>query len=272
MEVKIIQQTGVDKHKQSTTRKSGHRGYRLCRLGTHIGVIYFTVPKECCGGDIPLFVTERKRKETTFIEIVQEANIQDLSTCNPERLIKRLGLESFLQIQVSELTKELPEPAELFYILPLEYSYAVIWVDAAYEKVCHSGSSVFSMAIQHICSVNESGQRAVIAIDPLLEKSRGDDRELFQQLKGMGISQPSHIIYNAFTGLVSSIKQNFQGSCWQRCMVPLMCKIPAHVWHRGKECFAQQVILIGKTLDFAKARTLLEQLSTLYRQLLLKTA
>ena len=70
MEAEVDQQLGAEKS-QRTDGRSGYRsGYRPRRLDTRMGTMYLMVPKVRQGGDIPFFVTERKRSEAALIQVV----------------------------------------------------------------------------------------------------------------------------------------------------------------------------------------------------------
>lgn len=72
------------------------------------------------GGYIPFFVTERKRSETTLIQVVQEAFVQGVSTRKMEKLAKSLEIKSLSRSQVSEMTKG---PNEQVEYLPQPLSF-----------------------------------------------------------------------------------------------------------------------------------------------------
>jgi transposase-like protein len=55
------------------------------------------------GGNIPFFISERKRSEQALIGLVQEAFINGVSNRKIERLAKRLGIENISASQVSEI-------------------------------------------------------------------------------------------------------------------------------------------------------------------------
>lgn len=241
MEAEVSQQLGAEKSERIDSRSGYRCGYRPRRLDTRMGTMYLMVPKVRQGGYIPFFVTERKRSEAALIQVVQEAFVQGVSTRKMEKLAKSLGIENLSRSQVSEMTKGLNEQVDAFRSrsLPKEY-YPVLWVDALYEKVRFDGRIV-SMAVLVACGVDEHGQRDILAIEPMPEESEEPYLLLFRGLQERGLQTPRLVISDAHSGLVAAIRKGFPGASWQRCKVHFMRNILAHVPHKDKDAFAQQL-------------------------------
>lgn len=241
MEAEVSQQLGAEKSERAGSRNGYRCGYRPRRLDTRMGTMYLMVPKVRQGGYIPFFVTERKRSEAALIQVVQEAFVQGVSTRKMEKLARSLGIENLSRSQVSEMTKGLNEQVEAFRNRSLsQHIYPVLWVDALYEKVRMDGRIV-SMAVLVVCGVDEHGQRDVLAVEPMLEESEDTYLLLFRGLQERGLRTPRLIISDAHSGLVAAIRKGFPGASWQRCKVHFMRNILAHVPHKEKNAFAQQL-------------------------------
>jgi len=254
MEAEISTRIGAEKSQHTTDRQSYRSGYRPRRFDTRMGTIYLMVPKMRQGGYVPFFVSDRKRSEAALIQVVQEAFVNGVSTRKMERLAKSLGIENLSRSQVSNMAKEMDEQVEAFRNRSLEDNrYPVLWVDALYEKVRYDGR-VVSMAILLVCGVNEAGSREVLAVEPMLEESRASYAQLFERLKGRGLTAPSLVISDAHAGLVAAIRESFPGACWQRCKVHFMRNILVHVPHRDKQVFAGKLKQIWLAPDMETAR------------------
>jgi transposase-like protein len=118
--------------------------------------------------------------------------------------------------------------------------YPVIWTDARYEKVCVD-SRVVSMAVLVACGVNTAGQRAVLAVEPMLDESKESYSQLFHSLEQRGLETPSLVVSDANKGLIAAIRESFPGASWQRCKVHFMRNILAHVPQKEKGAFAAQL-------------------------------
>ena len=241
MEAEVSQQLGAEKSERVESRSGYRCGYRPRRLDTRMGTMYLMVPKVRQGGYIPFFVTERKRSEAALIQVIQEAFVQGVSTRKMEKLAKSLGIESLSRSQVSEMTKGLNEQVHAFRSRSLsQSSYPILWVDALYEKVRMDGRIV-SMAILVVCGVDEHGQRDILAIEPMLEESEEVYLQLFRGLQERGLCTPRLVVSDAHAGLVAAIRKGFPGASWQRCKVHFMRNILAHIPHKDKDSFAQNL-------------------------------
>lgn len=186
-------------------------------------------------------MTERKRSEAALIQVVQEAFVQGVSTRKMEKLARSLGIENLSRSQVSEMTKGLNEQVDAFRSRSLSKDrYPVLWVDALYEKVRLDGRIV-SMAVLVVCGVDEHGQRDILAIEPMPEESEEAYLLLFRSLQERGLRTPRLVISDAHSGLVAAIRKGFPGASWQRCKVHFMRNILAHIPHKEKNAFAQQL-------------------------------
>ena len=97
------------------------------------------------------------------------------------------------------------------------------------------------MAVLIVCGVDEHGQRDILAAEPMLEESEDTCLLLFRGLQERGLRTPRLIISDAHSGLVAAIRKGFPGASWQRCKVHFMRNILAHVPHKEKNAFAQQL-------------------------------
>lgn len=61
---------GAEESERADSRNGYRCGYRPRRLDTRMKTIYLMVSEARQGGDIPLLVTERKRRETALIQVV----------------------------------------------------------------------------------------------------------------------------------------------------------------------------------------------------------
>jgi transposase-like protein len=254
MESEVTGIVGAEKNAHNPTRNDYRCGYRPRRLDTRMGTIYLMIPKLRHRGYIPFFITEYKRSEATLIQVIQEAFVQGVSTRKIEKLARSLGIENISRSQVSEMTKGLNEQVE-FRSRPLTGRYPVIWIDALYEKVRVDGR-VISMAVMVVCSVNEQGQREVLAIEPMMDESKESYSQLFQSLKQRGLETPSLVVTDANKGVIAAIQECFTGASWQRCKVHFMRNILAHVPQKEKEMFAAQLkeIWLAPSAELARQR------------------
>lgn len=246
MEAEVSQQLGAEKSERINSHSGYRCGYRPRQLDTQMGTMYLMVPKVRQVGYIPFFVTERKRSEAALIQVVQEAFVQGVSTRKMEKLARSLGIENLSRNQVSEMTKSLDEQVDAFRSRSLSKDrYPVLWVDALYEKA-HLDGRIASMTVLVICGVNEHGQRDILAIEPMPEEFEEAYLLLFRSLQERGLRTPRLVISDAHSGLVATIRKGFPGASCQRCKEYFMRNILAHIPHKEKNAFAQQLKTIWR--------------------------
>ena len=74
------------------------------------------------------------------------------------------------------------------------------------------------------------------------------------------------VISDAHSGLVAAIRKGFPGASWQRCKVHFMRNILAHVPHKEKDAFAQQLKTIWLAPTREQACSQAEALCRLYER------
>ncbi len=190
--------------------------------------------------------------------------MQGVFTRKMEKLAKSLGIENLSRSQVSDMTKGLNEQVNAFRSRSLSQSnYSILWVDALYEKVRMEGR-IASMVILVVCGVDEHGQRDILAIEPMFEESEETYLLLFRGLQERGLCTPRLVISDAHAGLVAAIRKGFPGANWQRCKVHFMRNILAHIPHKDKDGFAQNLKTIWLTPAREQACKLAQEICRQY--------
>ena len=269
MDYEVANKVGAQKGEHSTDRSTYLSGTRKRRFDSRLGTINLEVPKLRKGGYVPSFVREHKRSEQALVSVVCEAYFNGVSTRKVERLAHALGIESLSASQVSEMTKELDERVKEFRDRDLEEEYAVLWVDALYERI-RDNRAVKNMAVLVVTGINLDGKRDILAVEPMYEESAATYTKLFSNLKERGLQSVWLVVSDAHKGLVKAAREAFVGCCWQRCKVHFMRNILAHISGKDKKSFAEKLkqIWLQPDYDSAKkyAQALVEEYEAKYRQ------
>jgi putative transposase len=265
MQMESEAKVGAEKGKHSSTRTTYFSGHRVRRFDTRLGTLYLLVPKLRNGGYIPFFVVERKRSEQALIQVVQEAFINGVSTRKIEKLAQALGIETLSASQVSEINKGLNDQVEAFRNRPLEREYPVIWIDALYEKI-RVEDRVVNMAVMVVTGINSSGNREILAVEPMYNESEDTYAVLFQKLKQRGLEQVWLVVSDAHAGLRAAIAKGFLGASWQRCRIHFMRNILSRVPARDKKRFAGKLKQIWLQPDRKSALRLARLFIAEFRQ------
>ena len=122
------------------------------------------------------------------------------------------------------------------------------------------------MATLVVYAVNSSGGREILAIEPMYNESKETWGALFKQLKVRGLKDICLIVSDAHLGIQSAVAEEFVGTTWQRCKVHFMRNILAHVTHREKKKFSEQLKLIWTQPDKESALNYAAQFAEEYRK------
>ena len=268
MEVEVNQRTGAEKSSRDEGRTGYRSGYRSRRFDTRLGSLSLEVPKIRKGGYVPFFVERRQRSEAALVSVIQDIYISGVSTRKVRKLVEEMGIEHISAGEISNLTRGLDEQVEAFRNRTLAgHSYAILWVDALYEKV-RVDNRVQSMAIEVVCGVNEEGMREVLAIEAMPEESKASYLTLFRHLRDRGMNVPKLVISDAHAGLQAAITEGLSGCVWQRCKVHFMRNILAHIPQSARENVAgaiKQIWLQGTAEEAREtARGILEKYGKKY--------
>lgn len=79
-------------------------------------------------------------------------------------------------------------------------SIGVIWIDALYEKIRADGR-VFNHAVMVVCGLKTSGEREILAIEPMDAENEDNYRFLIQRLKDRGLRNVWLVVSDAHQGL-----------------------------------------------------------------------
>ena len=249
MKIESEIKVGAGKGEHNNERKSYFSGYRPRRFDTRLGTVYLMIPKIRKGGYIPFFITEKRRSEQALISMIKEAYVNGVSTRKIERLARELGIENISASQVSQINKGLDEQVKEFRNRPLQKEYPFVWVDALYEKVRDYDGKVVSSAIMIAYGVTLDGNREVLSIEPLVYESYETWKNFFDKLKHRGVERIALLVSDAHKGIQKAHKEAFIGSSYQRCKVHFMWNILAHIPHRAKKAFANELKQIWLQTD-----------------------
>src|SRR5579884_3647016 len=107
MELKVSQHVGAAKHERTPERSGQRKGYRDRQWDTRVGTLELKVPRVREGSFFPSLLEPRKRAEQALVAVVQEADVQGVSTQRVDDLIQALGMHGISKSQVSRLCADL---------------------------------------------------------------------------------------------------------------------------------------------------------------------
>jgi Transposase, Mutator family len=206
MEAEVSQAAGAAYGERNPERAARRNGYRERAWDTRVGSIELAIPRLRQGSYFPSFLEPRRRGEQALVAVVQEADVNGISTRKVDRLVEALGLAGASKDQVSRLCRGLDEQVTAFRQRPLEGRYPYLWLDAKVEKV-RAGGRVEHHALVVAYGVDATGQREVIGLDVGAAETEAFWKEFLRGLVRRGLAGVQLVVSDAHEGLKQAIAQ-----------------------------------------------------------------
>jgi len=113
---------------------------------------------------------------------------------------------------------------------------------------------VVTLALMIAHGVSSSGNREILAVEPMFDESEDSWRAFLRKLKQRGLKRVCLCISDAHAGIQAAVKKELVGTSWQRCKVHFMRNILAKVPHKEKGRFAAHLKQIWLQPDKKSAR------------------
>src|SRR5262245_10114535 len=130
MELELAEHLGAERHERTAERSGYRNGYRERPWDTRVGSIELQVPRVRDGSFFPSLLEPRRRAEKELVAVVQEADVQGITTRRVDDLVQALRMQGISKSQVSRLCAELDNEVERFRTRKLEGPYPYVWLDA----------------------------------------------------------------------------------------------------------------------------------------------
>ena len=204
-------------HERTEERRAYRNGYYERELITGVGSLKLKVPRTRDGEFSTTVFEKFKRCDQALILSMIEMVVNGVSTRKVTKIVEELCGSSVSKSLVSNLIKSVDPMITDWRNRPLNVHYfPYIYVDALYIKV-RENQKVVSKSVHIAVGVTESGHREIIGLQVNHTESLDSWTAFFEYLKSRGLQSPKMVISDAHGGLVSSIKQSFLGTSWQRC-------------------------------------------------------
>lgn len=232
MEMEVGNLTGAGYGEKSLARLVQRNGHRERDWQTRAGTVELRIPKLRKGSYFPGFLEPRRMAERALTAVIQEANIQGISTRSIDDLVKALGMDGISKSQVSRLCEELDERVHTFLDRPIEGDWPYLWIDATYVKVRQTGRIV-SVAVIVAVGANSDGRREVLGMDIGPSEAEPFWTAFLRKLTRRGLRRVKLVISDAHEGIKAAVSKLLCAS-WQRCRVHFMRNALAHAGKSGR--------------------------------------
>lgn len=164
--------------------------------------------------------------------VIQEANIQGISTRSVDDLVKAMGMTGASKSQVSRLCEDIDGKVKAFLDRPIEGDWPYLWVDATYVKVRQDGR-IISVAVIIATGVNNDGRREVLGMEIGASEAEPFWTGFLRKLTRRGLRGVKLVISDAHEGIKAAVSKIFSAT-WQRCRGHFMRNVLAHAGRSGR--------------------------------------
>jgi len=225
LQAQVTEQLEAERYERTDKRKGYRNGFYPHQLHTRVGTMTLSVPR--IRGD--KFTTELfmryQRSEQALILAMMEMVVNGVSTRKVARITEELCGTQFSKSTVSELCKRLDPIVRNWNERPLSHTeYPFVKVDALYLKI-REDDRVRSRGVLVGVGISQDGRREVLGLMVGDTESEVSWTAFFRWLKQRGLRGVDLVVSDDHGGLVRSIRQQLQGTTWQRCQTHFMRNI-----------------------------------------------
>src|SRR3954470_16766348 len=222
-------------HERTEERRGYRNGYYERELMTGAGSLKLKVPRTRDGEFSTTIFEKFKRCDQALILSMIEMVVNGVSTRKITKIVEELCGTSVSKSLVSNLLKTVDPVINDWRNRPLNvHYYPYVYVDAMYIKV-RENDKVVSKSVHIAVGVSASGHREIIGLKVNHTESTESWTSFFEYLKSRGLQSPKMVMSDAHGGLVTSIKESFLGTSWQRCSVHFLRNIIETLPKKGTE-------------------------------------
>ena len=226
IELEVSEQIGAGRYERNAARATQRKGYRERSYETRVGELDLRIPKLRQGPYFPSLLEPRKRSEKALLAVVQQANIEGVSTRKVDALVQAMGLTGMDKSKVSRICQQLDELVQDFRLRPFDHEYPYVWLDALDRKV-RQNHRIVSLAVVVAIGVRDTGEREVLGFEVGASEEESFWLAFLRGLVERGLNGVQLVISDAHSGLKAAIEAIFHGASWQRCRVHFMRNVLA---------------------------------------------
>jgi putative transposase len=245
---------GAGHGERTPARTNQRNGFRERPWETRAGTVDLRIPKLRKGSYFPAFVEPRRTAEQALAAVIQEADVQGISTRSVDQLVKAMGMTGISKSQVSRLCAEIDARVGAFLDRPIEGDRPYLWIDATYVKV-REGGRIVSVAVIIAVGVNTDGRREVLGLAGGPSEAEPFWTAFLRSLTRRGLRGVNLVISDAHEGLKAAAAKVLHAS-WQRCRIHGLSNLLAHVGpsHRAMVAAALRTVFTQENQDTARAQ------------------
>jgi len=225
LKAQATEQLQAERYERTEERLAYRNGSYPHTLSTRVGSLTLQVPRFRDGSFSTELFARYQRSEQALVLALMEMVINGISTRKVTQVTEELCGAEFSKSTVSDLCKQLDPVVSAWSSRPLhDTEYPFLVVDALYVKVREDGR-VRSRGVMIATGINQDGYRELLGLRVDDTESEASWSAFFAELKQRGLRGVDLITSDQHGGLVSAVRQHFQGVTWQRCQTHFMRNI-----------------------------------------------
>lgn len=221
LEAEIAAHLGAARGERTEVRRGYRNGSYTRDLGTRVGEIELSVPRDRAGTFRPGVFERYRRLESPLEEALLVAYLEGVSTRRVGDIAEALAGQGLSAASVSRLNERLSERLQAWRERPLSGAYPYLYLDGISLAVRWGGASE-RVSVLVAIGVNEEGYREVLACAAGFRESEESWRGLLRGLTQRGLTGVRLVISDAGGGLKAALADFLPGATWQRCTVHVM--------------------------------------------------
>lgn len=266
LESQMTEHLGAERYQHNKDREGYRNGYRPRRLYTRVGSLTLRVPQTRDGNFSTEIFKRYQRHEQAFVLGLMEMYLQGVSTRKVTEITKELCGVKFSKSTVSQLCVELEARLKVWRSRSLRAKkYPFLIVDALVIDV-RRDEAVRSTGCLIAYGVNEDGMREPLDLLIADSETEASWQELFANLKDRGLSGVELVVSDNHAGLVTALKQKFQGAQWQRCQVHFLRNIIGSAPRNLRAELTRRLRMVFLAQDKSTARKLAAEICKDYEK------
>lgn len=256
LEGELTHHLGYSKHERTEVSNS-RNGYSGKKIGTPVGTVDITIPRDRKGEFEPQLIPKGQRRLPEIDERVLALYARGLSTRDIQAHLQDLyGVEVSAEL-ISSVTDSVLESVKEWHKRPLESVYVVVYLDALWVKI-RCNSKVVKKAVYLAIGVDTNGMRDILGLWIQQQEGASFWMAILDELKQRGVEDILIACVDGLKGFEQAIKAVFPATEVQLCIVHMIRNSLRFVSYKDKPALIKDLRCIYTAINEDAAKEALD--------------
>ena len=249
LEAELDETLGYERHEKTDEPKANYRnGHKQKTLKSTAGELEIDVPQERNAEFAPKIVPKHKRDISDIEQKIINMYARGMTTREISEHIEDIyGFEASAEL-VSRVTDKVLPLIEEWQNRRLSEVYPIVYIDAIVFNV-RKEKVVQKVSVYVVMGVDTDGMKDVLTIEVGETESSKYWLSVLNSLKNRGVRDVLVLCADGLSGIKEAIETAFPKTEYQRCIVHMVRNTLAHVAHKYKKEFANDLKTIYHAPD-----------------------